>query len=123
MPVLLIFFHRHGRFFHLVDVAVNLLERFGVGCPEKLAIGNLRNLSQAGFVKFHPLVLIEQITERVSHRPSMNFRVTSRIASSRVARSPPIVKSLVSIDPDTSSTSIMSIPLASTWVRLLPSCG
>ena len=38
-------------------------------------------------------------------------------------RSPPIVKSLVSIEPETSSTSMMSIPLASTWVRVLPSCG
>src|SRR6266487_7127102 len=56
-------------------------------------------------------------------RPSMNFLVTSRIASSRVASSPPIVKSFVSIDPETSSTSMMSIPLASIWVRLLPSCG
>ena len=56
-------------------------------------------------------------------RASINLRVTSRIASTRVACSPPIVKSLVSIDPETSSTSMMSIPLASIWVRLLPSCG
>src|SRR5712691_10278938 len=56
-------------------------------------------------------------------RPSINFRVTSRIASTRVASEPPIVKSFVNIDPETSSTSIMSIPLASTCVRLLPSCG
>src|SRR6266571_7416822 len=56
-------------------------------------------------------------------RPSMNFRVTSRMASPRVASCPPIVKSFVSIDPETSSTSMMSIPLASTCVRLLPSCG
>src|SRR5205814_6496763 len=28
IAVLLIFFYGHGRFFHLVDVAVNLLERF-----------------------------------------------------------------------------------------------
>src|SRR5712691_9232320 len=68
IAVLLIFFHGHGRFFHLIDVAVNLLERFGVGCPEKLAIGNLRNLSQAGLVKFHALVFVEQIAERVGHR-------------------------------------------------------
>src|SRR5262245_57596932 len=56
-------------------------------------------------------------------RASMNFRVTSRIASTRVASWPPMVKSLVSIDPETSSTSMMSIPLASICVRLLPSCG
>ena len=53
----------------------------------------------------------------------MNFRVTSRMASTRVASCPPMVKSFVSIDPETSSTSMISIPLASTWVRLLPSCG
>src|SRR5256714_353904 len=56
-------------------------------------------------------------------RASMNLRVTSRIASIRVACSPPIVKSFVSIEPETSSASMISIPLASTWVRLLPSCG
>ena len=56
-------------------------------------------------------------------RASMNLRVTSRTASTRVASSPPIAKSFVSIDPDTSSTSIMSIPLASILVRLLPSWG
>ena len=56
-------------------------------------------------------------------RPSMNLRVTSRIASTRVACSPPIVKSLISIEPETSSTIMMSIPLASTCVRLLPSRG
>src|SRR3954471_4358812 len=56
-------------------------------------------------------------------RPSINLRVTSRTASSRVASSPPIVKSLVSIEFETSRTSIMSMPLASTSVRLLPSCG
>ena len=53
----------------------------------------------------------------------MNFRVTSRIASTRVASWPPIVKSFVNIEPETSSTSMMSIPLASICVRLLPSCG
>src|SRR2546423_8834123 len=53
----------------------------------------------------------------------MNFRVTSRIASIRVADSPPTLKSFVSIDAETSSASMMSMPLASTWVRLLPSCG
>src|SRR5262249_42217639 len=52
-----------------------------------------------------------------------NLRVTSRIASTRVASCPLMVKSLVSIDPETSSVRIMSIPLASIWVRLLPSCG
>src|SRR5262249_20469127 len=56
-------------------------------------------------------------------RASMNFRVTSRIASTRVASWPPMVKSLVSIEPETSRTSMMSIPLASICVRLLPSCG
>ena len=56
-------------------------------------------------------------------RPSINLRVTSRIASTRVASCPPMVKSFVSIEPETSSTSMMSIPLASIWVRLLPSCG
>src|SRR2546430_12112656 len=56
-------------------------------------------------------------------RASMNLRVTSRIASIRVACSPPIVKSFVSIEPETSSARIISIPLASTWVRLLPNCG
>src|SRR5438552_9273048 len=55
--------------------------------------------------------------------PSINLRVTSRIASTRVASCPPIVKSFVSMDPETSSTSMMSIPLALIWVRLLPSCG
>ena len=53
----------------------------------------------------------------------MNFRVTSRIASIRVAESPPTVKSFVNIEPETSSTTMMSMPLASTSVRLLPSCG
>src|SRR6267378_39681 len=53
----------------------------------------------------------------------MNLRVTSRTASRRVASSPPMVKSFVNIEPDTSSTSMMSIPLASTWDRLFPSCG
>src|SRR2546423_5637320 len=56
-------------------------------------------------------------------RASMNLRVTSRIASIRVAASPPIEKSFVSIDPETSSARMISIPLASTWVRLLPNCG
>src|SRR5881394_229514 len=53
----------------------------------------------------------------------MNLRVTSRIAWIRVADSPPILKSFVSIEADTSSASMISMPLASTWVRLLPSCG
>ena len=30
---------------------------------------------------------------------------------------------MVNIEPETSSTTMMSIPLASTWVRLFPSCG
>jgi len=42
-------------------------------------------------------------------RASMNFCVTSRIASTRVASWPPIVKSFVSIEPETSSTSMISI--------------
>src|ERR1041385_229146 len=56
-------------------------------------------------------------------RPSMNFRVTSRIASIRVADSPPTLKSFVNIDAETSSARMMSMPLASTCVRLFPSCG
>src|SRR5207253_1449777 len=56
-------------------------------------------------------------------RASMNLRVTSRTASNRVASSPPMVKSFTSIELETSSTSMMSIPLASTWVSDLPSCG
>src|SRR3954462_8057895 len=56
-------------------------------------------------------------------RASMNFRVTSRIASIRVADSPPILKSFVNIDAETSSASMISIPLASTWVSVLPSWG
>src|SRR5207244_5832668 len=56
-------------------------------------------------------------------RPSINLRVTSRTPSSRVASWPPIVKSFANIEFETSSTSMMSMPLASTWVRLLPSCG
>src|SRR2546423_288230 len=56
-------------------------------------------------------------------RPSMNFRVTSRIASMRVADSPPTLKSFVNIEAETSRASMMSIPLASIWVRVFPSCG
>src|SRR4026207_520541 len=43
-------------------------------------------------------------------RASMNFRVTSRIASTRVASWPPMVKSFVSIEPETSSPRLMTIP-------------
>ena len=53
----------------------------------------------------------------------MNLRVTSRTASRRVASSPPMVKSFVNMEPETSSTSMISIPLASIWVKLFPSCG
>ena len=53
----------------------------------------------------------------------MNFRVTSRIASIRVADSPPTLKSFVNIEAETSRARMMSMPLASTCVRLLPNCG
>src|SRR4030095_6004397 len=56
-------------------------------------------------------------------RASINFRVTSRTASRRVASSPPMVKSFASIEFETSSTSMMSMPLASTCVSDFPSCG
>src|SRR5438270_9704963 len=71
IAVLLIFLHRHGRFLQLVDVAVDLFERFRVGRAEKLPVGDLRDLSQARFVEFNPLILIEKITEHVRHRSAL----------------------------------------------------
>src|SRR6266480_1808979 len=62
-------------------------------------------------------------TLRLFGRASINFRVTSRTASNRVASSPPMVKSFASIEFETSSTSMMSMPLASTCVSDFPSCG
>src|SRR6476646_996021 len=56
-------------------------------------------------------------------RASMKLRVTSRIASIRVAACPPILKSFVNIEAETSSASTISMPLASTCVRLFPHCG
>src|SRR5437762_12294925 len=57
ITILLVFFHAHGRFFQLVDVAIDLLQRFGIRCPEKLAVRNFRDFPQTSFIKFNALVL------------------------------------------------------------------
>src|SRR5205809_7438050 len=58
LTVLLVFFHADGRFFQLVDVVMDLLQGFGICCPEKLSIGNFGDFPQACFVKFNALVFI-----------------------------------------------------------------
>src|ERR1700737_4618261 len=61
VAVLLIFFHGHGRFLHLVDVAVNLLERFRIRRAEKLSARNLCDFLQPRLVEFYRLSLVEDI--------------------------------------------------------------
>src|ERR1700730_9820936 len=70
IAILLIFFDGHRRSFQLVDVVINLLERLAVGRTEKFSVGDLSNFPQTGFVKFHTLVLIKNVAERVGHRPA-----------------------------------------------------
>ena len=56
-------------------------------------------------------------------RASMKRWVISLMASTRLARSPPMEKSSVSMERDTSSAIMMSMPLASTCVNELLNCG
>ena len=56
-------------------------------------------------------------------RCSRNSSLTFLTTEIRLAGWLPIVKSSASIDPETSSNSMMSMPLASTWVIDLPFCG
>src|SRR5205823_13842796 len=55
IAILLILFYIHDRFLELVDVSVNLLQRFRIGRAIELAAGNLRHLFKSGFVELHPL--------------------------------------------------------------------
>ncbi len=56
-------------------------------------------------------------------RASMKRWVISLMASTRFARLPPRVKSSVSMERETSSAIMMSIPLAWIWVIELLNCG
>src|SRR6266478_2152438 len=65
IPILLVFFHAYSRFFQLVDVAIDLLQRLSICCSEKLAVRNFRDFPQTRFVKFNTLVFVKHVAQGI----------------------------------------------------------